>query len=110
MSRGSDGAGSCSRIGASSERPILHAHPAPCERDVRATAMGREYPPSAVESSAMTERLRSLPSVEELASSASVDSHELAVAAARQEIYELRTRILDGDDAEVSRADLTDAV
>jgi L-seryl-tRNA(Ser) seleniumtransferase len=63
-----------------------------------------------VESSAISERLRSLPSVEELASSASADSHELAVAAARQEIAELRARILAGDDAEVSPPDLAEAV
>jgi L-seryl-tRNA(Ser) seleniumtransferase len=63
-----------------------------------------------VESSAISERLRSLPSVEELASSASAESHELAVAAARQEIDALRARILAGEDPEVSPDGLADAV
>jgi L-seryl-tRNA(Ser) seleniumtransferase len=48
--------------------------------------------------------------VEELASSASAESHELAVAAARHEIDALRARILAGDDPKVSQDELSTAV
>jgi L-seryl-tRNA(Ser) seleniumtransferase len=57
-----------------------------------------------------SERLRRLPSVEELASASGVGSHRLAVTAAREEIALLRERIMGGGDPDVSAEALASAV
>lgn len=60
--------------------------------------------------SAVSEHLRRLPSVEELASASGVRSHQLAVAAARAEIALLRESILGGGDPDLSSEHLASAV
>jgi L-seryl-tRNA(Ser) seleniumtransferase len=59
---------------------------------------------------AVSERLRDLPSVEELATASGVGSHQLAVAAAREEIAALRRSILGGGDPDLSADRLASAV
>jgi L-seryl-tRNA(Ser) seleniumtransferase len=59
---------------------------------------------------AVSERLRRLPSVEELARSSGIGSHDVAVAAARQEIAALRERILAGAAPDLSAERMREAV
>jgi L-seryl-tRNA(Ser) seleniumtransferase len=59
---------------------------------------------------AVSERLRGLPSVEELATASGIGSHQLAVAAAREEIAALRRSILGGGDPDLSPERLASAV
>jgi L-seryl-tRNA(Ser) seleniumtransferase len=56
------------------------------------------------------ERLRELPSVDEVAAAVDEAPHRLAVAAAREEIETLRTRVLAGEPLELDRAALDQAV
>lgn len=62
------------------------------------------------ESPEVQERLRTLPSVEELAAVSGIEPHSLAVTAARHQIEEMRMRIVAGEDVRGDPRQMADVV